>query len=146
MGDSFFEVDAAGNCNSAWNLFWNDPETRRRYAAKKPFQVFSYWNGATAFAAAPLLDRLRFGGVREGECFQGEPQLFCKDLWAQGHGKIAVVPTVNLEYSDERGADIKKLRGYVSGEVGDGIEWMVDPPRDVRCMPDWGRQDLAALE
>ncbi|KAF5612823.1 alpha-1 3-mannosyltransferase [Fusarium subglutinans] len=136
-GDSFFEVGSDGNWNSAWNLFWNAPGTRSRYDAQQPFQVFACWNGATAFTAAPLLHGLRFRDTRKGECFQGEPQLFCKDMWSRGFRKIAVVPSVNLEYSDEKAADIKKLKGYVSNIVGrqeeDGVlNWVYDPPKQGR--------------
>ncbi|EGU77093.1 hypothetical protein FOXB_12391 [Fusarium oxysporum f. sp. conglutinans Fo5176] len=132
-GDSFFEVGSDGNWNSAWNLFWNAPGTRSRYDAQQPFQVFACWNGATAFTAAPLLHGLRFRDTRKGECFQGEPQLFCKDMWSRGFRKIAVVPSVNLEYSDEKAADIKKLKGYVSDivqrqEEDSTIDWVYDPP------------------
>ncbi|KAF4441646.1 alpha-13-mannosyltransferase [Fusarium acutatum] len=116
-GDSFFEVGSDGNWNSALNLFWIAPGTRSRYDAQQPFQVFACWNGATAFTAVPLLHGLRFRDTRKGECFQGEPQLFCKDMWSRGFRKIAVVLSVNLEYSDEKAADIKKLKGYVSDIV-----------------------------
>ncbi|KAF5969727.1 alpha-1 3-mannosyltransferase [Fusarium coicis] len=68
-GDCFFEVGSDGNWNSAWNLFWNAPDTRSRYDAQQPFQVFACWNGATAFTAAPLLHGLRFRDTRKGECF-----------------------------------------------------------------------------
>uniref|UniRef100_A0A0D2XI22 Alpha-1,3-mannosyltransferase CMT1 n=1 Tax=Fusarium oxysporum (strain Fo5176) TaxID=660025 RepID=A0A0D2XI22_FUSOF len=144
-GDSFFEVGSDGNWNSAWNLFWNAPGTRSRYDAQQPFQVFACWNGATAFTAAPLLHGLRFRDTRKGECFQGEPQLFCKDMWSRGFRKIAVVPSVNLEYSDEKAADIKKLKGYVSDivqkqEEDSTIDWVYDPPEQVRCMPTWDKQ------
>ncbi|KAF4338477.1 alpha-1 3-mannosyltransferase [Fusarium beomiforme] len=144
-GDSFFEVGSDGNWNSAWNLFWNAPDTCVRYDGQQPFQVFACWNGATAFTAAPLLHGLQFRDTRKGECFQGEPQLFCKDMWSRGFRKIAVVSNVNLEYSDEKAADIKKLKGYVSdvveGQEEDGtIEWVFEPPEKVRCMPTWEEQ------
>ncbi|RSM02851.1 hypothetical protein CEP52_007754 [Fusarium oligoseptatum] len=131
-----------------WNLFWNAPETKGRYNQHLPFQVFACWNGATAFTAAPLLHGLRFRSPYsdKGECFQGEPELFCKDLWFRGYRKIAVVPTVNLEYSDERGEDIKNLKGYVSEMVQEQdeessiIDWVLEPPGEVRCMPDFEHQ------
>ncbi|RGP71109.1 hypothetical protein FLONG3_7237 [Fusarium longipes] len=110
-GDSFFEVGEDGNWNSAWNLFWNDPSTRESFEAKSPFQVFACWNGAAAISAAPLMHGLKFRHSLAGECYQGEPTLLCKDLWHRGFRKIAVVPSVNLEYSDEKAADIKKLKG-----------------------------------
>ncbi|RBR04820.1 hypothetical protein FVER53590_29431 [Fusarium verticillioides] len=148
-GDSFFEVGSDGNWNSAWNLFWNAPDTRSRYDAQQPFQVFACWNRATAFTAAPLLHGLRFRDTRKGECFQGEPQLFCKDMWSRGFRKIAVAPSVNLEYSDEKAADVKKLKGYVSDiverhEEDGAIDWVYDPPEQVRCMPTWEKQSWRA--
>ncbi|KAG8350481.1 hypothetical protein FVEN_g11368 [Fusarium venenatum] len=145
-GDSFFEVGEDGNWNSAWNLFWNDPITRRRFDENKPFQVFACWNGATAIGAGPILHGLRFRESNSTECFQGEPTLFCKDLWHKGFRKIAVIPSVNLEYSDKRGADIKELKGYVSNivehqmEEDNAIDWVFSPPEQVRCMPTWETQ------
>jgi alpha-1,3-mannosyltransferase len=140
-GDSFFEIPPDGNWNSAWNLFWNDPPTQESFAKHQPFQVFSCWNGAGVFSAAPVLDKgVRFRSTREGECAQGEPQLFCKDLWWEGYGRIAVVPVVNLEYSDEAGRRIKEEKGYTSRWVGnpewrdEGIEWQATPPDGVKCM------------
>lgn len=149
-GDSFFDIPEDGNWNSAWNLFWNDPKAKERLLAHKPFQVFCCWNGATAFTAKPILERtIKFRGHGENECYQGEPKLFCKDMWHSGHGKIAVIPTVNLEYSDDAARKIKALKGYVSDSVNkDGddddpsmrIEWESSPPPLVRCMPSYSEQ------
>lgn len=150
-GDTFFNIPEDGNWNSAWNLFWNNPPTQERYSSHKPFQVFSCWNGAAIFMAKPLLEHnISFRGSRSPECFQGEPELLCKDMWNVGHGKIAVVPSVNLEYSDERGKQIKALKGYTSQWVGkDGddsndaslkIAWEKNPPALVKCMPSFPDQ------
>ncbi|EFQ28360.1 alpha-1,3-mannosyltransferase CMT1 [Colletotrichum graminicola] len=147
-GDSFFEIPPDGNWNSAWNIFWNEQTSRRRLASHKPLQVFSCWNGAVAITARPLLDRLvRFRAPGPGECFQGEPQLFCKDMWNAGFGKIAVVPSVNLEYSDEAGRKIKAAKGYTSQWVGDEdkdddfkVDWKADPPEKVKCMASYDKQ------
>ena len=141
-GDSFFEIPPDGNWNSAWNLFWNDPETQARFNKKQPFQVYSCWNGGAVFKAAPLMgtEGVRFREARKGECHQGEPQLFCKNLWWRGYGKIAVVPTVNLEYLDEKGRKIKEEKRCVSKWVGgegyqdEGIEWRSESPKGVKCM------------
>lgn len=148
-GDSFFEIPPDGNWNSAWNLFWNADETRNRFFAQRPFQVFSCWNGATAFTAQPILEEaVEFRAANEtaGECRQGEPQLFCKDLWFKGYRKIAVVPSVNLEYSVEKMKKIKEAKGFASDTVskqdpaGDKIDWRLDPPKMVKCMPTWANQ------
>ncbi|KAK0614018.1 cryptococcal mannosyltransferase 1-domain-containing protein [Immersiella caudata] len=143
-GDSFFEIPPDGNWDSAWNLFWNEPGTQERYNDRKPFQVFSCWNGAVAIAAEPVVKgEVKFRGPREeeGECMQGEPQLFCKDLWWKGYGRIAVVPGVSLEYSDDRGRQIKKAKGYTSRWRSDeGIEWRAEPPEKVKCMPSYENQ------
>ena len=55
-GDSFFEIPPDGNWNSAWNLFWNSPEDQATLRERRPFQVFSCWNGAAVFGARPLWD------------------------------------------------------------------------------------------
>ena len=149
-GDSFFNIPEDGNWNSAWNLFWNDPESLARFNAHKPFQVFSCWNGAVAFTAKLLWEqKIKFRSKFGDECFQGEPQLFCKEMWHLGHGKIAVVPAVNIEYSDEAAQKIKALKGYVSQWVnkdGDNddpsmqIEWETNPPPLIKCMSPLGNQ------
>jgi alpha-1,3-mannosyltransferase len=146
-GDTFFRITEDGSWGEADNLFPNDTLSRSRYDRHLPFQTFSCWNGATAFTASPILDGLiKFRGPREGECYQGEPQLFCKDLWWLGYGKIAVVPAINLEYTDERGKMIKVLKGFTSENVRNTIaqeevfEWVSEPPETVRCMPSWQDQ------
>jgi len=147
-GDSFFNIPEDGSWDYAWNLFWNAPDAQARLAAHRPFQVFSCWNGAVVFSAGPLLDGLRFRAAdgEKGECNQGEPQLFCKDLWFRGQGRIAVVPTVNLEYSDEAALKIKKLKGYTSNLVAaqteqtNKIDWKLTPPETVKCMDGWAHQ------
>ena len=147
-GNSFFEIPEDGNWNSAWNLFWNDAKAKERLNAHRPFQVFSCWNGATAFTAKPILERtIKFRSPMDKECYQGEPKLFCKDMWHHGYGKIAVVPTVNLEYSDDAARKIKALKGYasdmVNGDENDKemlIQWELSPPPNVKCMPSYADQ------
>lgn len=151
-GDSFFEIPPDGSWDRAWDLFWNDEVAKRRFERKQPFQVFSCWNGGVVFGPGPLLgdgnqeEGVRFRAAREGECHQGEPELFCKDLWFAGYGKIAVVPTVNFEYSNEAGKKIKEAKGYVTTWVGredwedEGIEWKTEPPSEVKCMARYDAQ------
>lgn len=146
-GDSFFHIPASGNWGEAHNLFWNAPDTKSRFEQLRPFQAFACWNGATVFSAQPIAEGLRFrtNYDKTGECFQGEPVLFCKDMWWRGYGKIAVVPSVNLEYSVKNGRRLKQLKGFVSDNVvnhdarSDRIEW-AGPPDTVRCMPTWKDQ------
>ncbi|KAL8854725.1 MAG: hypothetical protein Q9221_000507 [Calogaya cf. arnoldii] len=145
-GDSFFNIPPDGNWNSAWHLFWNNPEASEKLNAGKPFQVFSCWNGVVTFTAKPIVQQqLRFRSAGPQECPQGEPKSFCKDMWSSGYGKIAVVPSVNLEYSDEGGKRIKAAKGYVSKYVGidenDKIEWQEKPPEKVKCIPNYEHQD-----
>lgn len=152
-GETFFNIPADGNWNSAWNLFWADPETKTRFEQHKPFQVFSCWNGAVVFDGSVLRDEgerkgVRFRGSREGECFRGEPELFAKELWHRGKGRIAVVPSLNLEYSDADAKRIKELKGYASqwvdpyGKDGDDVKitWQDQPPEKVKCMPNYQNQ------
>jgi alpha-1,3-mannosyltransferase len=139
-GDAFFDIPADGNWNSAWNLFWNNPNAQQSLRAGRPFQVFSCWNGATSFTAKPLLEqKIKFRSAYEDECAQGEPKIFCKEMWNLGHGKIAVVPSINLEYSDKAAKKIKSAKGYVFerlvGEAGSAqIQWELTPPPLIRCI------------
>ena len=55
-GDTFFDNPEDGNWISAWNTFWNNSSAHERHRTGKPFQVFSCWNGATAFTAETFLD------------------------------------------------------------------------------------------
>ena len=147
-GDSFFNIPPDGNWNSAWNIFWNNPTAQQRQRAGQPFQVFSCWNGAVALTAKPLIeDEIRFRGSHEDECFQGEPKIFAKEMWYHGYGKIAVIPSVNLEYSDEAAKKIKSQKGYVSKWVekvepnqGLRVEWDPTPPDKVKCIPSYDNQ------
>lgn len=110
-GATFFDIPTDGSWDAAWNLLPapDDAAARRRLADARPFQAYACWNGAVAFTAAPLLGipppksqadtavapagagaQVAFRASREGECFMGEPTLFCKDFWWAGYGRIAV--------------------------------------------------------
>jgi alpha-1,3-mannosyltransferase len=120
-GDLFFDIPPeTASYSAAGDLFWNEPVAQARFTAHQPFQVFSCWNGAVVFTAAPIVEvKVAFRAASEdkGECFQAEPQLFCKDMWFQGYGKIAVIPTVNLEYwkADQAGQGIHLKMGCGAG-------------------------------
>lgn len=148
-GDTFWEIPPDGGWRFASNLFWNHPTSRQRYDEHKAFQVFACWNGAVVFAAKPIIqNNIRFRRSKPDECYAGEPRLFCKDLWMEGYSKIAVVPSVNLDYSDKSAKKAKALHGSVSeavkGEdVNDGslrIVWDDKPPEQVKCMVDFADQ------
>jgi len=143
-GDSFFEIPQSRTWDFATNLFWNDAKTKARFDAVQPFQVYACWNGAAIFTAEPLLkERLKFRRSDEGECFMGEPTLFCKDMWRLGYNKIATIPSVNVAYGVEETVKTKGVRGYVHDHVMKGsdlperIDWQEDPPPMVKCTPDW---------
>ncbi|KAL8685002.1 MAG: hypothetical protein Q9224_006022 [Gallowayella concinna] len=146
-GQTFFEIPPSGSWDRAWNIFWKNDFARASLGTGQPFQVYSCWNGATAFTAAPFLDKkskVRFRAGHEGECPQGEPTLMCKDFWLAGYRKIAVVPSVNVEYSDAKSKRIKELKGYTSRWVESHadtvIEWRKEPPEKVRCLPIWAER------
>ena len=146
-GDSFFPISPDGNWDNATNLFWNDPKTLKLFNAGRPFQVFSCWNGAVTFTAKPIIQqKIQFRNAPTSECLQGEPVSFCKDLWIEGYGRIAVIPSVNLAYSNEKGREIKASKGYVTDFLGtnedkkDKIEWEEKPPEKVKCIPSWTNQ------
>ncbi|KAK7970420.1 alpha-1-3-mannosyltransferase CMT1 [Apiospora saccharicola] len=130
-GDLFFDIppETGSFGHGVDGLFWNEP------------------NGAVSFAAKPVMERkLAFRVSREelGECYGGEPQNFCKDMAFQGYGKTAVVPSVNLEYSIEKGDMLKKAKGFASSLVEadsakEDISWQ-PPPDQVKCMPTFDNQ------
>ena len=133
-----------GTWNNAWTLLWNNPTAQDRQSKGQPYQVFACWNGAVTFTPKLLIEgKIEFRAPRESECFQGEPEIFAKEMWYHGYGKIAVIPSVNLEYSDENAKKIKSEKGYVSKWAkeeqisGEGlrIKWEPDPPEKVRCIP-----------
>jgi alpha-1,3-mannosyltransferase len=69
-----------------------------------------------------------------------------------GYSKIAVVPSVNLDYSDKSAKRAKEFYGFVSeavkGENGDDeslrIIWDDKPPEQVKCMADFADQSWVA--
>ncbi|KAH8900351.1 hypothetical protein GQ53DRAFT_862376 [Thozetella sp. PMI_491] len=146
-GDLFFEVPPNLSWDRATNLFWNDPESKERFYDNRPVQVFACWNGAVAFTARPIVDKeVTFRAAREqkGECYNGEPEIFCKDMWLRGYGKIAVVPYINLEYSNKQAERIKTEKGFTSEWVRpfsakDRILWKPAPEK-VKCMPTFDHQ------
>lgn len=142
-GDSFFDIPDDGSWVNSHNLFWNNKKIKKDWMEGRTFQVFSCWNGITVFTAKPMLENgVRFRNNRKNECFQGEPNLFCKDLWLTGYGKIAVVPTVNVEYSDKRAKRLAKapLTRRPSNGSDVLVEWDETPPALVRCMPSFKKQ------
>ncbi|KAG5929132.1 hypothetical protein E4U42_007036 [Claviceps africana] len=147
-GDGFIFSPEPNPFEFAWDVFREDPDAKAYFVEKVPFQVFACWNGAVAFTAQPLLSHeLRFRPANEsaGECHQGEPNTFCKDMWFHGHGKIAVVPSINLEYSVDKGKAIKETQGFTSDAVSKQhldhrIDWQLEPPAMVKCIPKWDHQ------
>lgn len=143
-----FEIPQNGAWQFAFNLFWNDESSRRRLDAAQPFQVYSCWNGIGVFKAQPLVEkniRFRRNKEKEGECYMGEPTLLCKDFWAQGYGRIAVVPSVNVGYNVNGSSIIKQLHGYAhegiskakASGLGELIRWQKEPPGQVKCARTW---------
>ncbi|KAF2642195.1 hypothetical protein P280DRAFT_372219, partial [Massarina eburnea CBS 473.64] len=149
-GDLFIKIYRSGNqmVDNEAGIFWNEPVSRARHDAWKPVQVFACWNGITVFTAKPIMEhKIKFRFVPdddEDECYQAEPNLFAKDLWYHGYGKIAVVPTVNLAYSDGDAKRLREEKGWAPQHlVSDEealIEWIAEPPEKVVCVP-WLRGD-----
>ena len=151
-GTLFSTSQNRGAGTKSSNLFWNDNISKRRLEAGVPFQVFSCWNGGVVFSASVLAqdgkEGVRFRAHKDSECYQGEPQLFCKDLWYSGHGNVAVVPYVNVGYSDADTKKIKNKRGTVESWVAKEhtereplkIDWKDHPPAEVKCIENWGNQ------
>jgi len=136
-----FEMPQNGNWEYSHNLFFSSPPSALRYARRAPIQVFACWNGLTAFDAAPFTQAgVRFRTNRHGECNLGEPGHMAKDFWARGYGRLAIVPSVNVAYTEE---DVRKVRaevGTVEAEYAkehtgaeEEVQWVREPPRIVKC-------------
>ncbi|RSL65932.1 hypothetical protein CEP54_003965 [Fusarium duplospermum] len=121
--------------------FWKSPKDQARFNEKRPFQVFSCWGGAAAFAASTftrLEQKFRLP-IKGAECHQPDTRLFCKDMWSHGRGKIAIVPSVNTVRNRDGDFNDKESTGYTSDLVrgqdtnGDRIDWVKEPPKEVFC-------------
>ncbi|KAL8823590.1 MAG: hypothetical protein Q9170_008345 [Blastenia crenularia] len=144
-GDIFFEIPPSGLWKYANNLLWNDPVAKSRLEAHQPFHVFSCWNGMAAMSIKPFVEKgIRFRRNHKGECYMGEPTLLCKDFWANGFGKILVVPSVWVAYSYNASVAVKGLQGFVEDHVKGSrsssrpgpyemVEWEAKPPSMIKC-------------
>ncbi|BFZ64840.1 hypothetical protein YB2330_005993 [Saitoella coloradoensis] len=142
-------------------LFRDEDEliTQWRFQERRPFQVFSCWNGLVVMDAAPFYGsntiepvRFRAGNVSAGECQASECELVCRDFWKNGYGKIAVIPRVGVWYELQPYLDMRslpveriedsdiyphemlnKFEGHDRHELWDGKKWFGKPfpPRDV---------------
>ncbi|OQV10056.1 hypothetical protein CLAIMM_14105 isoform 1 [Cladophialophora immunda] len=134
-GETFFEVPQSTSWDFSKNLFWNHETSKSRYSLGQPLQVFSCWNGAVALTAKPFLEaKIWFRTEVEEECHLGEPVHLAKDLWKLGHGKIAVIPSVNVGYSVDDSRRAKEAHGSVTSVASkesvelSKINWQQKPP------------------
>ena len=151
-GNTFWEIPQDGSWAFSQNLFHDHPLSKDKYNRSMPFQTFSCWGGMTVMDAVPFMKGLlRFRRNVEGECYGGVPQLLGMDLARLGLSRVQTLPQVNVGYSDEEGAEVKRLRGYVHEKVDttnqvkqyeddtvtERIRWK-EPPHKIRCMPEFG--------
>jgi alpha-1,3-mannosyltransferase len=145
IGNTFFEIPHDGSWSYSQDLFWDDPDGRRRFEKSQPFQVYSCWGGMAVLDAAPFAEGVvSFRSSKHGECLMGEPLLLAKDLYRRGRGKILAVPAVNLAYADDEAVGTKDVRGYVHDHVNvskseldqeEIVSWQRTPPAMVKCLP-----------
>ena len=153
-GDTFFEIPQSGSWDFSENMFWDHDVSKAKFGRVQPFQVYACWGGMVTLDARPFLNRsLEFrASVEEngvGECYLGEPTTLAKDMWKKDIARIVAVPSVNLGYSNEEGAKIKKRRGFVSDHVNttlpaqqpqtESVEWQKTPPGHLKCLPEWSK-------
>ncbi|KAG8693015.1 hypothetical protein FRC08_009376 [Ceratobasidium sp. 394] len=123
-----------------------DEQDRLALETGDPFQVFSCWNGVTAFTASvfALPTSLRFRTARNdpdskdgvsdkaSECY-----LSSIDLWKAGLGRVMVVPRARVAYSlDVYNAD-RASSAYNTTTGAPLIQWSPAPPPEV-VMHDFG--------
>ncbi|CAE6393150.1 unnamed protein product [Rhizoctonia solani] len=108
---------------------------------RDPFQVFSCWNGVTAFSASAFVPptSLRFrtalndpdskDGVTDkaSECY-----LSSVDLWKHGLGRVMIVPRVRVSYSLDMYEWDRTPVGYdPTSSTTARIQWKTRPPKQV---------------
>ncbi|KAJ5595137.1 uncharacterized protein N7459_001345 [Penicillium hispanicum] len=150
VGNTFFEIPHDGSWTYSKDMFFDEPDGKRRYEAFQPMQVYSCWGGMVTLDAAPFAEeRIQFRASEEGECYMGEPTLLAKDLYRHGLGKILAVPSVNVAYSDKEAVGTKHVRGYVGNHVNmskptmdeeEYVQWQSAPPGMLKCMPNFDQQ------
>ncbi|BEJ16811.1 hypothetical protein CspHIS471_0602120 [Cutaneotrichosporon sp. HIS471] len=98
-GDLFYPIP--GN---EWypsdDILSTSPASKEAFHAFRPFQAYSSWNALAVLDSAPffLPHKVRFRRGGMGECAASECLLICSDFWKAGHGRIQVVPSVQLAY------------------------------------------------
>jgi len=84
------------------------------------------------------------------ECWTGEPTNLAIDFWRLGFGKIMIVPSVNVAYSDTEATQVKNRRGWAhdniekaaaATDVLDEIKWALEPPGLIKCFAHLGYTD-----
>ncbi|KIW89614.1 uncharacterized protein Z519_09770 [Cladophialophora bantiana CBS 173.52] len=152
-GETFFEVPQSTSWDFSKNLFWNHETSKSRYSLGQPVQVFSCWNGAVALSAEPFLEgKIWFRTEVAEECHLGEPVHLAKDLWKLGHGKIAVIPSVNVGYSVDDSRKAKEAHGSVSYVATkesiqlSRIDWQRKPPGQIKCLGTWDHPSWEPFE
>ncbi|KAL1412667.1 hypothetical protein Q8F55_000414 [Vanrija albida] len=109
--------------NAPFEQVFHHIESNHRFQRHLPVQVQSCWNGVAIldpepFYAAPPV-KFRMATLQNGECSASECSLICNDYWANGYGRIIMVPRVKLAY-DKKVYDIihperrnlTAIRGY----------------------------------
>jgi hypothetical protein len=91
------------------------------YGRAEPFQVTTCWNGMAAFRADAVVDKgLRFRRAVPLECAASECDLFCRDMWSVGFGRIVMVPRNKVAYSLQHFA---MVRATLRAEGGAALRW-----------------------
>jgi len=120
-----------------------DEETKRRFEADLPTQVFSCWSSLVVATSSYFTwpsnpeHRFRFArpvnrtGIKHWgklvTSIVSERFLFAVDFWKLKHGKFMLIPRSNVAYSAEEYHKIPKSTSTVS-EEGARIEWSTTPP------------------
>lgn len=144
-GDLFYPI-AGEEWRPSDDILSTSPASKKAFDALHPFQAFSSWNALAVLDPAPffLPHKVRFRRGGMGECAASECSIICSDFWKAGHGRIQVVPSVQLAYGREVALETaKRLRedtlalGWKGGVPPRDvpIQWKKDPPPKVRCNP-----------
>ncbi|KAF8603333.1 hypothetical protein BDV93DRAFT_508560 [Ceratobasidium sp. AG-I] len=105
----------------------DDKSDREALEKGDPFQVFSCWNGVTAFTAHDDPESKDGATDKASECY-----LSSVDLWKAGLGRIMVVPRARMAYSlDVYQVDRASSAYNTSATSSPLVKWSPTPPPEI---------------
>ena len=141
--DVWVAIDMEGQHFQNVYPFIKHAESLQAFEGMRPFQVFSCWGGAVVLPSSVFMqERLRFRHGGYLECPSSECELFARDLWSIGRGKVVTIPTVVTAYEVSvynRATQLLDDDFDISDRIGarpvTKVSFALTPPRTIACWP-----------